>query len=41
MKTISKQMPSRCEWARDDYSLRRETLPKKSPDAGQRALDLE
>ncbi|MDE2148837.1 MAG: site-specific DNA-methyltransferase [Gammaproteobacteria bacterium] len=31
VKKIPKQVLSRCEWGRDDYSLRVETLPKAPP----------
>ena len=34
VKKIPKQVLSRCEWGRDDYSLKVENLPKVSPPAG-------
>ena len=40
VKKIPKQVLSRCEWGRDDYSLRVEKLPKAPPQAGQLALYL-
>ena len=38
VKKIPKQVLSRCEWGHDDYSLRVENLPQKSPEPGQQAL---
>ena len=35
VKKIPKQVLSRCEWSRDDYSLRVGKLPKAPPQAGQ------
>ena len=40
VKKIPKQVLSRCEWGRDDYSLRVEKLPKAPPQAGQLAFYL-
>ncbi|MGH9891247.1 MAG: hypothetical protein ACREA0_04540 [bacterium] len=37
---LPKQMLSRCEWGRDDYSLRVEKLPRAPPQAGQLAFTL-
>jgi len=38
VKKIPKQVLSRCEWGRDDYSLRVENLLQKPPELGQQAL---
>ena len=40
VKKIPKQVLSRCEWSRDDYSLRVEKLPKAPPQVGQLAFYL-
>ena len=39
-KKIPKAVLSRCEWGKDDYSLRVENLPKAPPKAGQQELEL-
>lgn len=39
-KKIPKQILSRCEWGRDDYSLKVENLPQAPPKPGQGALDF-
>ena len=41
MKKIPKAVMARCEWGKDDYSLRVEHLPKAPAPPGQQALDLE
>jgi adenine-specific DNA-methyltransferase len=41
LKKIPKAVLSRCEWGKDDYSLRVENLPKAPPKAGQQELELE
>jgi adenine-specific DNA-methyltransferase len=38
IKKIPKQVMSRCEWGRDDYSLKVENLPKAPPKPGQQGL---
>jgi adenine-specific DNA-methyltransferase len=38
VKKIPKAVLSRCEWGRDDYSLKVENLPKAPPKPGQRSL---
>ena len=38
MKKIPKAVLSRCEWGKDDYSLKVENLPKAPPPKGQ--MDL-
>jgi adenine-specific DNA-methyltransferase len=38
VKKIPKQVLSRCEWGRDDYSLQVENLPKAPPKSGQQGL---
>jgi adenine-specific DNA-methyltransferase len=38
VKKIPRQVLSRCEWGRDDYSLRVESLPSAPPEPGQ--MDL-
>jgi len=35
VKKIPKAVLSRCEWGKDDYSLRVENLPKAPPKPGQ------
>lgn len=40
VKKIPKQVLARCEWSRDDYSLRVEKLPKAPPQEGQLAFYL-
>lgn len=37
---ISRQILSRCEWGRDDYSLRVENLPSAPPQPGQQGFDF-
>ena len=41
IKKIPKAVLSRCEWGKDDYSLRVESLPKAPLPPGQQALGLE
>lgn len=41
LKKIPKAVLSRCEWGKDDYSLRVENLPKAPPKAGQRELEFD
>jgi len=41
IKKIPKAVMVRCEWGKDDYSLRVENLPKAPPSPGQQALGLE
>ncbi len=38
LKKIPRAVLGRCEWGKDDYSLRVENLPKAPPKAGQREL---
>lgn len=38
VKKIPKAVLSRCEWGKDDYSLKVENLPKAPPKSGQRSL---
>ena len=38
VKKIPKAVLNRCEWGKDDYSLRVENLPKAPPKAGQQEL---
>jgi adenine-specific DNA-methyltransferase len=38
VKKIPKQVLSRCEWGRDDYSLQVQNLPKAPPRPGQQGL---
>ena len=40
LKKIPKAVLSRCEWGKDDYSLRVENLPKPPTKAGQQDLEL-
>jgi adenine-specific DNA-methyltransferase len=40
VKKISTAVLSRCEWGRDDYSLKVENLPKAPPKTGQLELDF-
>jgi hypothetical protein len=40
VKKILKAVLSRCEWVKDDYSLRVENLPKALPKPEQQALDF-
>lgn len=40
VKKIPKHVLARCEWGRDDYSLRVENLPAAPPKAGQQELGL-
>jgi len=41
IKKIPKAVLSRCEWGKDDYSLRVENLPKAPPKRGQMDLGLD
>jgi len=41
IKKIPKAVMARCEWSKDDYSLRVESLPKAPRSPGQQALELE
>ncbi|MFZ5862376.1 MAG: site-specific DNA-methyltransferase [Nitrospirota bacterium] len=41
IKKIPKTVLSRCEWGKDDYSLRVENLPKAPPPMGQQELELD
>ena len=41
LKKIPRAVLSRCEWGKDDYSLRVENLPKAPPKAGQRELEFD
>jgi adenine-specific DNA-methyltransferase len=41
IKKIPKAVMARCEWGKDDYSLRVENLPKAPAPPGQQALELE
>jgi len=41
IKKIPKAVLSRCEWGKDDYSLKVENLPKAPPEPGQQALALD
>ena len=41
IKKIPKAVLQKCEWGKDDYSLRVENLPKAPPKKGQQELDLE
>jgi hypothetical protein len=38
IKKIPKAVLSRCEWGKDDYSLKVENLPKAPPPKGQMEL---
>ena len=38
VKKIPKAVLSRCEWGKDDYSLRVENLPKAPPKVGQMSM---
>ena len=38
VKKIPKAVLSRCEWGKDDYSLRVENLPKAPPKPGQMSI---
>jgi len=40
VKKIPKAVLNRCEWGKDDYSLRVENLPEAPPKPGQQELDL-
>ena len=40
LKKIPKAVLSRCEWGKDDYSLRVENLPKAPQREGQQELEL-
>lgn len=41
IKKIPKTVMARCEWGKDDYSLRVENLPKAPPPPGQQDLELD
>ncbi len=41
IKKIPKAVMARCEWGKDDYSLRVENLPKAPPPPGQQDLELD
>jgi adenine-specific DNA-methyltransferase len=41
VKKIPKDVLARCEWGKDDYSLKVENLPKAPPKPGQRSLFVE
>ena len=41
LKKIPKAVLGRCEWGKDDYSLRVENLPKAPPKPGQRELEFD
>ncbi len=41
VKKIPKAVLSRCEWGKDDYSLKVENLPKAPPKPGQQRLEFE
>jgi adenine-specific DNA-methyltransferase len=41
IKKIPKTVMARCEWGKDDYSLRVENLPKAPAPAGQQGLELD
>lgn len=41
IKKIPRQVLSRCEWGRDDYSLKVESLPQIPPQPGQSTLGLD
>ena len=41
VKKIPKAVLARCEWGKDDYSLKVENLPKAPPKPGQRSLFVE
>ncbi len=41
VKKIPKAVLSRCEWGKDDYSLKVENLPKAPASMGQQTLDLD
>lgn len=40
VKKIPKAVLSRCEWGKDDYSLRVENLPQAEPEPGQMEMEL-
>jgi adenine-specific DNA-methyltransferase len=40
VKKIPAAVLGRCEWGKDDYSLKVENLPKAPPERGQQELDL-
>ena len=40
VKKIPKAVLTRCEWGKDDYSLKVENLPKAPAKAGQQEFDL-
>ena len=40
VKKIPKAVLSRCEWGKDDYSLKVENLPKAPPPPGQQDLEF-
>jgi adenine-specific DNA-methyltransferase len=41
VKKIPKAVLSRCEWGKDDYSLKVENLPKAPPKPGQQSLEFD
>jgi len=41
VKKIPKAVLNRCEWGKDDYSLRVENLPEAPPEPGQQEMELE
>lgn len=41
VKKIPKAVLSRCEWGKDDYSLKVENLPKAPPNPGQQKLEFD
>jgi adenine-specific DNA-methyltransferase len=41
VKKIPKAVLSRCEWGKDDYSIKVENLPKAPPKPGQQRLEFE
>ncbi len=41
IKKIPKAVMARCEWGKDDYSLRVENLPKAPPPPGQQDLAMD
>lgn len=40
IKKIPKTVLARCEWGKDDYSLRVENLPNAPPPMGQQGLEF-
>ncbi len=41
VKKIPKAVQSRCEWGKDDYSLKVKNLPKAPPKPGQQRLEFD